>query len=813
MFARTLALFSLCMPLILACAQENSPPRLEYLEDTNIVVGDELQVLIFASDPDGDALTFDLEQAPEGARLENQGNQALFRWAPLITQAETGGKSYPVRVRVRDARGASVSQDWTITAYFEGGIPTFITPPGFVANMADTSVVSFLVEVKDDDDVTVNLSLASGVEGSLFQQVSGKVGSFYWKPTAEQRAASSFWSVVVTADDGIHPVVQQTISIILINAQSDSCPGSPPSIQHIALGDQHGPPPFEIYATATDAESGVESMTLEWRSSENEAPLVIEMAEISPGFFTGTIEANPVQGADTQVFRYRLLARDNDDVTGSACDHIVAIPKSAELTFVAYGPNAPNDCKEDAFEPNDNPSSAAPLSAGVYSAMRSCGGDDWYTFTVPTGRSLSTRLSLEPEHGALVLTLGDSFGNPLKTASFSGSQELIYGPVLEDSSITIQVAPQNEVEMTYALELKVIDGGCEPDVLEPNNGAIGAKQVVTGALENLNICPGDQDWFAVELSPGDRLRADVLFEQSGGDLDLYLFAEDGLTSLASAITVTSDETLEYDAYTTETVFIVVSGFSTASNSYRLEVEISDQSTDCKDDLLAPNGTLLEAVPLTMGTLNGLMACPNAPDYFVYSLNGGEILQVNAVPTATAEAPEVRLLTATGSPLGGTQGFLNPGTYAQVTAMGSGPVYMVVSPLVGLAAPYQLELVVTEPPGSCNPDRLELNDVLSQAKPIDGEVTSHLTLCQGDEDWLYFETATFAEVEIQALFDDHNGQLKLELYAINGSLLQTGYTTTDKAALNAFLEDPGAYYIRVSGATASTIVYDLITSMD
>ena len=183
----------------------------------------------------------------------------------------------------------------------------------------------------------------------------------------------------------------------------------------------------------------------------------------------------------------------------------------------------------------------------------------------------------------------------------------------------------------------------------------------------------------MELSPGDHLRTDILFEQSGGDLDLHLFAEDGLTSLASAITITSNETLEYDAYQFETVFIVVSGFSTASNSYRLEVEITDQSTDCKDDLLYPNGTLLEATPLTLGDLNGLMACPGSPDYFVYSLNGGETLQVNAIPTATSDSPEVRLLTATGSPLGGTQGFLSPGTYAQATVYGSGPVYIVVSP--------------------------------------------------------------------------------------------------------------------------------------
>ena len=37
--------------------------------------------------------SFELEE-PEGARLESQGNQALFRWAPLVTQADTGGKTY-----------------------------------------------------------------------------------------------------------------------------------------------------------------------------------------------------------------------------------------------------------------------------------------------------------------------------------------------------------------------------------------------------------------------------------------------------------------------------------------------------------------------------------------------------------------------------------------------------------------------------------------------------------------------------------------------------------------------------------------------
>ena len=122
-------------------------------------------------------------------------------------------------------------------------------------------------------------------------------------------------------------------------------------------------------------------------------------------------------------------------------------------------------------------------------------------------------------------------------------------------------------------------------------------------------------------------------------------------------------------------------------------------------------------------------------------------------------------------------------------------------------------MVNQPPGSCNADRHELNDALGQARPIDGEVTSHLTLCQGDEDWFYFETTTFTQVEIQVLFDDHLGDLNVELYAINGSLLQSGYSAEDKAVLNTFLEDPGAYYIRISGNPAGTVVYDLLTSLE
>ena len=186
--------------------------------------------------------------------------------------------------------------------------------------------------------------------------------------TPEQRAASSFWSVVITADDGVHPVVQQTVSLILINAQSDSCPEARPQFNtsHWVISTV---PSFEIMPLRRMPKAGRIDGSRVARFG-NPGSLVTEMTELSPGLFNGTIQATPVPGSQAAVFRYRLVARDNDDVTGSACDHAVSIPKSAELTFVAYGPDATDDCKEDAFEPNEQAISAAPIAPGPRSAPK-----------------------------------------------------------------------------------------------------------------------------------------------------------------------------------------------------------------------------------------------------------------------------------------------------------------------------------------------------------------------------------------------------------------------------------------------------------
>jgi len=416
----------------------------------------------------------------------------------------------------------------------------------------------------------------------------------------------------------------------------------------------------------------------------------------------------------------------------------------------------------------------------------------------------------EPEHGVLTLTVGTEQGQLLKESYYSSSQEILYGPVPTDTVLTVHVESAGETAMTYALQIDFVDGGCEPDALEPNDGFNEAKSMGAGVFDSLVICPGDQDWYAFDLLEGDHLRLDLFFEQSGGDLDLRLLGSDGVTPLSSSITVTSDEVIEYDAYQDGTVYAVVSGFEANSNEYTLIVDLKDQVEGCKDDIVSPNVSATSAYSLTQGTLSGLMACPGKPDYFTYSVNGGETLSVQVIPELPTNSPTVYLENGFNEPLEGARGVRGNGTFAETIAGGPGPIYIRVSPLKAVAAPYTLILSANYPDASCVPDRMEPNQNINQGKEVDGPVTSMLTLCPGDEDWLYQYIPSYSTVEIRAKFDEALSGLNIGFYAINGEELAAGSSKNGEAFLSTFIEEGGAYYIRVHGSQGATIPYDLIS---
>lgn len=798
------------------CAEPNHNPTLDPVGDQVVVVGQELEVELTARDPDGDTLVFSLDSAPDGASVTGDGTKGELHWAPLISQVDPGGRTYSVLVRVDDGRGGRAEQVVHITAYPEGGVPVFLNPSGFVINLAHESRVAFLIEVKDDDTEPGQMTLrqVSGIEGAEFEVINGKSASFYWKPTPEQIAASSYYSVVVGADDGVHPEVQQEISIILLNAETGQCEGTPPSIQHVPLGDEHEQEEITVTAEANDGDSAVTTMTLLWAEGEDatDADMKSVPMTLADHTWKGTIPALGLSGSQSVFVRYALMATDNDDITGSACDKTTRSPKTGAHWFVAYGPDAGGACKEDAAEPNDSAGAAAALEPGVRPLLRSCGGDDdWYAITVPAGSALGVAARFEPTHGKLFTDLHLADGSEVAKDAVGVGAQLAFGPTGKTSTVLLRVGSAGGTALTYSVAVELNQGTCTNDSLEPNDGPGAALPVVPGVLKDLVVCPGDRDWFAITLGAGQHLEAGVLFDQQDGDLDATLYAPDGLTPVASSETETSDELISYDADTGGTWLLEVRGFADAANSYDLAISVVDQSAVCKEDILAPNQEPEDAIALPSGSFTGMTLCPGTSDWFVYGLNGAETFRALVTPE-DGQALDVRIWTTDGGSIG-TSGPTEQGVVAEAVVKLPGDYLVEVASAGDSAVPYSIALSAEDLPGPCKNDRFEPNDTQEAARKLGPGVLTRGKLCAGDQDWYRISGGAFEMVTLWVLHDDGDGDVDLRLLDADGEVVGEGEKGSNEVLLEVLLPEGGDYWVKVSGAGIVNSAYDLVFYID
>ncbi len=79
--------------------------------------------------------------------------------------------------------------------------------------------------------------------------------------------------------------------------------------------------------------------------------------------------------------------------------------------------------------------------------------------------------------------------------------------------------------MPYQLFVVVGDGPCFPDRNEPNDGPAQATEPWEARFwdEGLRICPGDEDWWAVELDQNDGFELEVCVQTGGGNVEVSIF--------------------------------------------------------------------------------------------------------------------------------------------------------------------------------------------------------------------------------------------------------------------------------------------------
>ncbi|MGB3401136.1 MAG: putative Ig domain-containing protein [Microcoleaceae cyanobacterium] len=127
-------------------------------------------------DPDGDALSYTLVNAPEGMRITKEG---LLTWIPGVNQ--TG--SHEIEVEIGDGNGGVTPVSWSVNVSHQAvnHSPVITSVPDTRTNLERG--FSYHAEGTDSDGDTLLWDLDAAPDGMIVDPFSGQVS---WTPTAQQ---------------------------------------------------------------------------------------------------------------------------------------------------------------------------------------------------------------------------------------------------------------------------------------------------------------------------------------------------------------------------------------------------------------------------------------------------------------------------------------------------------------------------------------------------------------------------------------------------------------------------------------------------
>jgi hypothetical protein len=801
---------------VAACGDANRAPALARLADQQVNVGETLRVQLAATDPDGDRLRFRVTGLPDQASVTSTARDAaLLVWSPAITDTQPGGRRYDIAIEVDDGEGGTSRQDLGIVVFPTFGTPSFNLAAGAVINLANSSRFALRVEVKDDDSTDVAISLVEGPDGARLAPDGRKAAYFSWEPTPAQREIGVH-RAIFAADDGAFRV-EHMLTLVLLNAEQQAgCAGTPPTIAHTAGGDRFDARTIAIELDAADVQSQVQSVVLQWTrqdistgTSVTHAPLALSRTSPNATTWRGTLDPGAIPPGGALV-HYYVLATDNDDTTGFACDMTARLPKAGYFTVALYPPGASTSaCVNDGLEPDDAPGQAQLVGTELLAGRRLCPNDtDMLQLNATSGQESQVSIRWNAEAGDLDAALVDGDGNVISTAMISGAGLATLTHVhTSDAQVFVRLRPALPgTRLTWTADVRIGAVPCDDDEAEPDDDASGSRPLAADAPVQRTVCPGNADWVRFDVSAGRTYRISAAFEHRFGDLDLELYGDDGQTLLDSATSERSLEEIERTATADGTWYARVVGVGTASNRYFLSLsEVSGLA--CPRDSLGPVHSPGTATALFEGLYGPLVTCSEAPDWLYVDLNGGETFY----------------LLALGPPNGGfrVDVFANPG---------DGPIHSSTSDGDGFCeadlqldrgryyyristdapeANYELLQEIADPPGACQPDRFD--DATATLEP---GIHTRLRLCSSNQ------TDTY-DVELQAfdklsVLTSHpaTAATLVTLRAPDGSVLATSADYGEGAWLESDVDAAGTYRVEVRpGAGTSRVSYDLAIFVD
>lgn len=576
------------------------------------MVGETLRMPISVSG--GGDLTFGFEgpdDVPAFNRTASISGSASaggeFRWTPLashvgahevIIQLLDGGDvvdSTPVVINVTSSTDAA---------------PTFVRPgPGNAYDLAQDPCVRFDIEVRDDDTSNVDIEARTTLpDGAEVTQTGAKSAEFEWCPSDSQAGTAERWTIPLVARDGTHETPLDYI-VVLRSEIGDNCPGTGPNVTVISPADGGrltSSSGWEVRADVTDDMDLRDAPLLFYtttRPDDLSRPDITDFEQLvmrpRSGEWSARVPSVVIGESDSQTFYIVVSATDNDDPTGSACDHRTDSPV---IEFEAV------------------------VGAG--------GGDLAQCEACSTNADCSEGRCAQTAAGGLCVS--DCSDNPC-TAGSCGATPTTDGAVLAGCGPVEDIC-----DGAAGGYMCMGDDGREEDDSAPD------ATLYTSPITDGEACSNDSDFFRIPVEANERVTVRLFgFSHDEGDLDLELQNAAG-DALASSASTENEETLEYCFGAATTAYARVFGYDGDANEYNLEVNTESGSACCTPDEFEDNNTREDATPFPASNIALATVCPGDIDYFSFSVTAPVQLNITLETDSAGEDLSVRLLGPGGA---------------------------------------------------------------------------------------------------------------------------------------------------------------------
>jgi hypothetical protein len=231
----------------------------------------------------------------------------------------------------------------------------------------------------------------------------------------------------------------------------------------------------------------------------------------------------------------------------------------------------PGECRDDAFEENDSSATATPHPGDGELAAQMCAGDhDWFQFE-HTGDELQIYVYNENAVD-LDFDLVNASGLVVHEGRSPDSYEE-FAAQIDPGTYYVDVFGYEDAESAYTIFMRTVEleepPPCPDDAFEEND-SIGQAVLVDDQVAG-TICPGDDDFFAVEHEGGD-LQVHLAFVHDVGDLDLQVFGPGGaLVGESNGVSDSETVVVPADAASAGTYVVRVLGYQNAVGDYTLTI--------------------------------------------------------------------------------------------------------------------------------------------------------------------------------------------------------------------------------------------------